>query len=160
MSEFVDPGIIDLRTFISTCDWPVCNAAEVSVVGDYNSINVSVSGSDKERFGAYLYICDDEKDVFVEVFAEGSDTDKEAALFRLVDGKWVNQDPSIQKLQETNQQLVAENERRSAEIASLKSMSIHDRFKALIVEARRLGEDLGYHDGAGWVTIKTSISHA
>lgn len=120
MAEFVDPGSIDLRTMISTCDWPVCNSAEITVTGDYNSVKTSVIGEKQEKFGAYLYICDEEKDVFVEVFSDEDDGDKESVLFRLVDGKWVCQDPAVLKLQEANRELVAENERRSAEIASLK----------------------------------------
>lgn len=120
MSEFVHPGELDVCTLLSTCDWPVCSAAEVHITGDYNSINVSVTGEKQQRHGAYLYLCDEEHVVFVELFSENGGADTDSTLFRLVDGKWVNQDPAIQKLQETNRQLVAENERRSAEIASLK----------------------------------------
>lgn len=117
MTKFMQPGDIDISTMLSTTDWPTCTAAETHIVGDYNSVQVTVSGEEEgEESGVYFYLCDEEKCIFVEVFSGPHNS----CVLKLVDGKWVSDDQTITRLQETNRQLVAENERRSAEIANLK----------------------------------------
>ena len=154
MSDFVRSKDLNIATAISTGLHPLSRYSDIEIKGDPDGICVrtEVLVDDDILSAGVSITIEADMELYADVFCG-----RNHMIFTMSDGKWLYDDPAVKQLQETNRQLVAENERRSAEIASLKSQRpeplLNEQFSNLILKAQKQGVTLKYFDGIAWQSV-------